>query len=232
MAGCREVQRQRRLAPTHKERAQLGMECAHRARTRGGLRGERLSARAWLGGARVARRVRVTQPAVSWGAHQGAQGGTRVSPGLGGTAGVCACGIAKGASSRCARVRGREVVLPCCPPHSMAQAAACRFVEESGAAGSLEQRWEQHALRTPSPLLLRGAAWWWGVAMGSAPEAIDTVVSQGEEAAANYFCTSTDPEATPRLQPCTAAAGLERATRRASPGALAPTQRANLEHRV
>ena len=41
-----------------------------------------------------------------------------------------------------------------------------------------------------------------------------------------YFFT--DPEANPEA---TAATGLERATRRASPGALAP-HRVNLEHRV
>ena len=59
------------------------------------------------------------------------------------------------------------------PPHSPAQAAAC------GARGAqrrepdaLEQyAREQYALRTRSPQLLRGAVWWWGVAMavGSAP---------------------------------------------------------------
>ena len=57
-----------------------------------------------------------------------------------------------------------------CPPHSTAQAAACRFVKERE-PGSLElDARVQHALRMPSPLLLRGAAWWWGVSMGSAPE--------------------------------------------------------------
>ena len=61
---------------------------------------------------------------------------------------------------------------------------------------------QQHALRVPSPLLLRGAAWWWGVAMGSAPEAIDTVA---RERSCNYFVL-LHPEVTPRLQPCTAAA--------------------------
>ena len=56
------------------------------------------------------------------------------------------------------------------PPHSTAQAAACRFVKERE-PGSLElDARVQHALRMPSPLLLRGAAWWWGVSMGSAPE--------------------------------------------------------------
>ena len=55
--------------------------------------------------------------------------------------------------------------------------------EGAGAGGRWS--WMRWALRTPSPLLLRGAAWRWGVAMGSAPEAIDTVVSR-EEAAANY----------------------------------------------
>ena len=79
-------------------------------------------------------------------------------------------------------------MLPCCPdslarheqrgcgqtlgvpPHNTTQAAACRFVKESGAAGSLElDAMAQHALRTPSPLLphldlrgaVRGGAWPW-----------------------------------------------------------------------
>ena len=69
-----------------------------------------------------------------------------------------------------------------CPPHSTAQAAACRFVKESGAGGRWSRvRWEQRALRTPSPLLLRRErVRWWGTAVGSAPEAIDTVVSREE----------------------------------------------------
>ena len=34
---------------------------------------------------------------------------------------------------------------------------------------------EERALRTPSPQVLRGAVWWWSVAMavGSAPEAME-----------------------------------------------------------
>ena len=37
--------------------------------------------------------------------------------------------------------------------------------------GSLEPgAMEQRALRMPSMLLLRSAAWWWGMAMGSAPK--------------------------------------------------------------
>ena len=49
------------------------------------------------------------------------------------------------------------------------------FVKESGAGGRWSRvRWEQHALRTPSPLLRIsvGNVRWWGVAMavGSAPE--------------------------------------------------------------
>jgi hypothetical protein len=45
-----------------------------------------------------------------------------------------------------------------------------QFVKERE-PGSLElDARVQHALRMPSPLLLRGAAWWWGVSMGSAPE--------------------------------------------------------------
>ena len=48
------------------------------------------------------------------------------------------------------------MLCPWCPPQSTAQAATCRFVKESGAAGSLEMdAMAQHALRTPSPLLLR-----------------------------------------------------------------------------
>ena len=35
----------------------------------------------------------------------------------------------------------------------------------------------QRTLRTPSPLLPRGAVRWWGTAAGSAPEAIHTVVA-------------------------------------------------------
>ena len=47
--------------------------------------------------------------------------------------------------------------------------------------GSLEPgAMEQRALRTPSPLLLRRERVRWGVAVGSAPEAIDTVVSREE----------------------------------------------------
>ena len=55
------------------------------------------------------------------------------------------------------------------------------FVKESGAGGRWSRvRWEQRALRTPSPLLLRRErVRWWGTAVGSAPEAIDTVVSRG-----------------------------------------------------
>ena len=54
------------------------------------------------------------------------------------------------------RHRGCGQALSWCPPHSTAQAAACRFVKESGAGGRWSRvRWEQHALRTPSPLLLR-----------------------------------------------------------------------------
>ena len=44
----------------------------------------------------------------------------------------------------------------------------------------------QCALRTPSPLLLRRErVRWWGTAVGSAPEAIDTVVSREEAADAD-----------------------------------------------
>jgi len=82
------------------------------------------------------------------------------------------CGALRGAakSSVCTRGTDGEGMRCCalCPPHSMAQAAACRFVKESGAGGSLElDAMAQHALRTPSPLLphlrgaVRGGAWPW-----------------------------------------------------------------------
>jgi len=44
-------------------------------------------------------------------------------------------------------------------------------------------RWEERALSyVPPPLLpqRRLEVWWWGTALGSAPEAIDTVVSREE----------------------------------------------------
>ena len=55
------------------------------------------------------------------------------------------------------------------PPHSPAQAASC---SARGAQRREPDAMEERALRTPSPQLLRGAVWWWGVAMavGSAPE--------------------------------------------------------------
>ena len=96
-------------------------------------------------------------------------------------------------------------VLGLCAPHSPAQAAAC------GARGAqrrerdaLEQyAREQYALRTRSPQLLRGAVWWWGVAMavGSAPERGDGgEVPRCSLIAFGYSCTSAlctffDPEA-------------------------------------
>ena len=53
--------------------------------------------------------------------------------------------------------------------------------EGVGSRGSLEPgAMEQRALRTPPPLLLRRERVRWGVAVGSAPEAIDTVVSREE----------------------------------------------------
>ena len=61
-----------------------------------------------------------------------------------------------------------ENLLACATQHG----AGCgvQFVKERE-PGSLElDARVQHALRMPSPLLLRGAAWWWGVSMGSAPE--------------------------------------------------------------
>ena len=55
--------------------------------------------------------------------------------------------------------------------------AVCEGV---GSRGSLEpDAMAQRALRTPSPLLLRRERVRWGTAVGSAPEAIDTVVKQG-----------------------------------------------------
>ena len=56
------------------------------------------------------------------------------------------------------------------PPHSPAQAASC---SARGAQRREPDAMEERALRTPSPQLLRGAVWWWGVAMavGSAPRA-------------------------------------------------------------
>ena len=55
------------------------------------------------------------------------------------------------------------------PPHSPAQAASC---SARGAQRREPDAMEERALRTPSPQLLRGAVWWWSVAMavGSAPE--------------------------------------------------------------
>ena len=38
----------------------------------------------------------------------------------------------------------------------------------------------QRALWTPAQLLLHGAVRWWGTAVGSAPEAIDTVIIREE----------------------------------------------------
>ena len=75
-------------------------------------------------------------------------------------------------------------LLACATQHG----ASCgvQVVKGVGSRGSLEPgAMAQRALRTPSPLLLRRERVRWGVAVGSAPEAIDTVVSR-EEAAANY----------------------------------------------
>ena len=119
------------------------------------------------------------------------------------------CGVLRGAakSSVCTRGTDGEGMRCCalCPPHSTAQAAACRFVKESGAAGSLElDAMAQHALRTPSPLLphlrgaVRGGAWPWPWA-AHPREAIDT----GRRLAAKLLCTFlpltpfTHPEANP-----------------------------------
>ena len=70
--------------------------------------------------------------------------------------------------------------LPCCPDSLAAteavgkllvpatQAAACRFVEESGAGG----RWSREHCGCRLRCSSVGNVWWWGVAMalGSAPE--------------------------------------------------------------
>ena len=80
-------------------------------------------------------------------------------------------------------------VLPCCPdslarhehrgcgqtlgvpPHSTAQAAACRFVEESGAGGRWSRvRWSRERCGCRLRCSSVGNVRWWGVAMGSAPE--------------------------------------------------------------
>ena len=71
---------------------------------------------------------------------------------------------------------------------------------------------EQYALRTRSPQLLRGAVWWWGMAMDSAPERGDgegAVLSARRritEAVTYYILRH--PEATLRLAPSTAPRSL------------------------
>eukprot|EP00966_Prymnesium_polylepis_P221441 5122541-Prymnesium_polylepis.1 len=125
--------------------------------------------------------------------------------------------------------------VPWCPPHSTAQAAACRFVKESGAAGSLElDAMAQHALRTPSPLLphlrgaVRGGAWPW-------PWAAHPRDDRHWEAKLQYLVLFTDPEANPE-----ATAVYSRSRGSSAPPTVLqafswrsnPTQRANLEHRA
>ena len=124
---------------------------------------------------------------------------------------------------RVGRWGGHEVLCPLpATQHSAGCGVQVRSREPRGRWSWM--RWEQHALRTPSSLLphlrgaVRGGAWPWPWA-AHPREAIDT----GRRLAAKLLCTFLPtPRLTPRLQLCTAAAGLERATHRASPGALAP----------
>ena len=112
------------------------------------------------------------------------------------------------------RHRGCGQALSWCPPHSTAQAAACRFVKESGAGGRWSRvRWEQHALRTPSPLLrisvarCGGGAWPWAAHPREAMEERVPSSARGlitQRCFTVIPCTSyilLDPEATPRLPP-------------------------------
>ena len=85
---------------------------------------------------------------------------------------------------RCARVgpigEGHEVLCPLVPRHTARRRLRRAVCEGVGSRGSLEpDAMAQRALRTPSPLLLRRERVRWGTAVGSAPEAIDTVVKQG-----------------------------------------------------
>ena len=68
------------------------------------------------------------------------------------------------------------MLCPLVPATQHGAGCGVLFVKESGAGGRWSRvRWEQRALRTPSPLLLRRERVRWGVAMavGSAPEAME-----------------------------------------------------------
>ena len=108
---------------------------------------------------------------------------------------------------RCARVgpigEGHEVLCPLVPATQHGAGCGVQFVKESGAGGRWSRvRWEQRALRTPSPLLLRGAVWWWGGGRGQR-----TRGDGGEGPVSSVNCLGygflyyflLDPEATPRL---------------------------------
>ena len=78
-----------------------------------------------------------------------------------------------------------------CPPHSTAQAAACRFVDESGAGGRWSRaRWSREHCGCRLRCSSVGNVWWWGVAMavGSAPERGDG----GEVPSSDCGYTATD----------------------------------------
>jgi hypothetical protein len=139
-----------------------------RSRAAGGVRSRATSVGACFSGGCVRRRVRRA----------------------GGRAGGQWVRCARGARSHCGGAR-RAAVLPCCRAarirslattteavgklslgfrHTARHRLRRAVCEGVGSRGSLEPgAMEQRALRMPSPLL-RGAAWWWGVAMGSAPE--------------------------------------------------------------
>jgi hypothetical protein len=94
------------------------------------------------------------------------------------------------------------VLCPLVPATQHGAGCGVLFVKESGAGGRWSRvRWEQRALRTPSPLLLRRERVRWGVAMavGSAPEAMEERVPRQlrKLPSVTGFCTTF--YLTPRL---------------------------------